>query len=309
VPMRFGAHLHGQGRAAATTTAGAHLRRQGRAVATTTAQLMMLVASVVGAEGTSPKILLRNEQGMECSVELTAEGHLLSSCPIAAPSLNVSALEERLARIESALDSHNRLEGFVPPPSPPMPPGPPLPPSPPSTPSTPTTLRWNARSDWSVSNGGLTVSDDCSGNNEKTWGASSKAWGSGKWYIELTLDGLTSIAGVSNSAGGSTMGLYYQGCTPSCLCCDGAAGRPSYGAGRWSDGDVLGIAVDLQTAPKGSVQFYLNNVGYGLAPANYMDLTSGSWTVFTMDHTGGGNCNQLSINSLPVYAIPEGFSW
>ena len=161
VPMRFGVHLHGQGRAAATTTAGAHLRRQGRAVATTTAQLMMLVASVVGTEDASPKILLRNEQGMECSVELTAEGHLLSSCPIAAPSLNVSALEERLARIESALDSHNRLEGFVPPPSPPMPPGPPLPPSPPSTPSTPTTLRWNARSDWSVSNGGLTGARRC----------------------------------------------------------------------------------------------------------------------------------------------------
>jgi len=151
--------------------------------------------------------------------------------------------------------------------------------------------------------------DACSGNSQWTWGATSKAWGSGKWYIELTLDALSSVIGLSDSSGGSTMGMYYQGCTPSCLCCGGAQGRPSYGNGRWNDGDVLGIALDLETLPGGSVQFYLNNEALGLVPTSYTDLTAKAWTVAAGDHTSGSNCNSVSIRSTPMYGIPAGFSW
>ena len=183
-------------------------------------------------------------------------------------------------------------------------------------------MRWSlecpspADAAWSLSNDGRTAS--ACGNYGAIWGTSQKAWGSGKWYIELSFDAVSSIAGLGNSALGLTSGMYQAGCSPTCTCCSGE--RPAFGSG-WSDGDIIGVALDLTSTaetPDGSVEYYRNGVGQGVlarsgtydAPlSSSIDLTSGQWTMFVADHTGGSNCNTATILAQATYPIPEGFLW
>lgn len=281
----------------------------------------LAVAALVASVATDPaQIIMRNEQGMECKVQITEQGQLLSSCPVAAPSLNVASLEDRIARIEATLKLHNEVEGFVPPPDPPVAPSPQAPPTPPQPPASPSLLKWTNRAGakpwnwqdtqpWAMTDNSKTATAS-SGNTRYGVVTAGAARSSGKWYLEIRTNtgGNNGIAiGLSN-LGADQAGIvdhnkdvvWYWTASPS-LCCQA---RPSYGAVVQQD-DVIGIAYDADGC---KLQFYVNGVSQGDANLG-VNLCDGAFSVAAMDFTSQPNAASLTVLDTPEYPMPSGYAY
>lgn len=140
------------------------------------------------------------------------------------------------------------------------------------SPTTPTTLpsvyaTWNPADKGSgvtLSGGNLTAA--CTGFNTMVRGTIGKS--SGKWYWEVTVvaaDGFgpvvgiaTAAASVNNFLGSDASGFGYYGGTGNKY----TAGSPNAYGATLANGDVVGIALDLDA---GTLTFYKNHVSQGVA--------------------------------------------
>ena len=156
----------------------------------------------------------------------------------------------------------------------------------------------------------------------------SAANGAGKWYTEVTASGVSYIGFAKDGVSAASQNnwgaydriawyTYSSNCGGGCICCTDP--RPAYGRPGWSDGDNIGIALDLDASaeyPKGTAQWYRNGEALGwltLGTSDSMlpgaDFTHGAWRLIFSDFTSGTNAASATINVLPSYPIPSGFQW
>jgi hypothetical protein len=192
---------------------------------------------------------------------------------------------------------------------------------------TTTSMRWaSATTSWTLTNGDLTAAISGSGDFGSVYGTVTKVWGSGKWYMEVALEDVSSMFGIASTDSSYVHSVmwYYEAsasgsrslCVDSCL-----SWGPIYGANTFNSGDVGGIALDLsddvgRPYAYGAVRFYVNGIAQPWIPLNNaaagtsgVSLVSGAWTIAAADHSGNTNSNQLRILSNPTYDPPPGYSW
>jgi hypothetical protein len=138
-----------------------------------------------------------------------------------------------------------------------------------------------------LSNGNLDVEVNSSGTN---YANGTIAISSGKWYFETTavsgINNAIGVADINGTPGFETSGsyVYYQN--------TGAlwhTGANSYGASWQTAGDVIGIAIDMDTP---QLTFYKNGVSQGVAVTSWL---SGK-TVVPCFTCGGGSGNKVVAN-------------
>ena len=153
-----------------------------------------------------------------------------------------------------------------------------------------------------LSNGNLDVEVNSAGTN---YANGTIAISSGKWYFETTavsgINNAIGVADINGTPGFETSGsyVYYQN--------TGAlwhTGANSYGASWQTAGDVIGIAIDMDTP---QLIFYKNGVSQGVAVTSWL---SGK-TVVPCFTCGGGSGNKVVANfgaRAFTHAAPNGYS-
>merc|ERR1719499_1690960 len=154
----------------------------------------------------------------------------------------------------------------------------------------------------------------------------------GRWYVELRIDSLSPIsrpgghtsvlvgiglcAGVGDRCDGWLMYYDYDYSSQHAhLSLKPPGGElitpyPSYTSatsGRWSQGDVIGIAFDAEA---GTLEYYVNGVGQGEAQVFFPDFQfAGEWHVSIRDGTNSPNGIVLTLLREPEFAVPAGFAY
>ena len=147
---------------------------------------------------------------------------------------------------------------------------------------------------------------------------------SGKWYAEITWSSITNSApnanylltGVttkeqwSSTSNGFNVVGYFAANAPGAaiagykqITTAGSSVNSAYGSNYFTNGSVIGIALDLDA---GTVTFYTNGVSQG---AITLPTTSEEWFIFcTSDGTSNGYTNHFNFGQRPfTYTLPTGF--